>query len=145
VSRLLIIGYGNPLRGDDGFGYQAAERLRDLIHDPDIEILAVHQLTPELMDPLSRAGQAIFLDATTGPTPGEVQERIVEPDPAAARNFTHHFTPETLVASARALFGRAAPSTLITCAGTQFDCSYVLSQPVQISLDRTVIAVLRRM
>ena len=31
----LIIGYGNPLRGDDGAGYIAAELLRERIHDPE--------------------------------------------------------------------------------------------------------------
>ena len=29
MGRVLIIGYGNPLRGDDGFGWHAAERLRE--------------------------------------------------------------------------------------------------------------------
>jgi hydrogenase maturation protease len=145
VPRVLIIGYGNPLRGDDGFGYQAAERLEDLIHDPDVEIHAVHQLTPELMDPLSKAGQAIFIDASTGPVPGEVRERDIDPDPSVTPTFTHHLTPEALVAGARSLFGRAARSVLITCSVTGFDCSCVLTQPVQVSLGRTVDAVLRRL
>lgn len=145
MPRLLIIGYGNPLRGDDGFGHQAAERLQDLLHNSDVEIHALHQLTPELMDPLSRADRAIFIDACTGPTPGEIRERAVDPDPdPSASRFTHHFTPETLVTGARDLFGRAAPSVLITCAGADFDCSYALSPAVQISLDRTVLAVLHK-
>ena len=29
MSHTLIIGYGNPLRGDDGFGPRAAELLAD--------------------------------------------------------------------------------------------------------------------
>lgn len=127
MPRLLIVGYGNPLRGDDGFGFQAAERLEDLIQDPDVEIHAVHQLTPELMDPLSKAGQAIFIDASTGPIPGEVQERVVDPDPSVTPKFTHHLTPETLVAGARTLFGRAAKTTLLTVTGADFDCGLELS------------------
>ena len=54
--------------------------------DPDVEIHAVHQLTPELMDPLSKAERAIFIDASTGPTPGEVQERVVDPIHRLLRN-----------------------------------------------------------
>jgi hydrogenase maturation protease len=144
MPRVLIIGYGNPLRGDDGFGYRAAERLQHLVYDPETEVLAVHQLTPELMDPVSRAESVIFLDAREGPVPGEVQERVIDPDPATPLNFTHHFTPDTLVAGARTLYGRAASAVLITCAGARFGCSYHLSQSVQVSLDRTVLAVLRR-
>ena len=144
MPRLLIIGYGNPLRGDDGFGYHAAERLEDLICDPDVEIHAVHQLTPELMDPLSKADRAIFIDASLGPTPGAMEERIIDPEISVTPKFTHHLTPETLVSGARALFGRAASAVLITCAGTEFDCSYGLTRAVQVSLDCLVNAVLRR-
>ena len=37
----------------------------DLINDPDVEIVPLHQLTPELMDPLRRADRVIFIDAST--------------------------------------------------------------------------------
>jgi len=50
MATTRIIGCGNSLRGDDAFGRLAARRLQDLIHDSEIEILAVHQLTPELME-----------------------------------------------------------------------------------------------
>jgi len=33
MPHTLIIGYGNPLRGDDGFGWHAALRLREIVHD----------------------------------------------------------------------------------------------------------------
>src|SRR4029079_16715395 len=75
--RLLIIGYGNRLRGDDAAGYLAAESLRTLLIAPDIEILAVHQLTPELAEPIAVAGRVIFLDAAASGTPGEIVERSV--------------------------------------------------------------------
>jgi hypothetical protein len=51
-GQVLIVGYGNPLRGDDGLGWRAAERLRTVIQDAGVEILALHQLTPELMETL---------------------------------------------------------------------------------------------
>jgi hydrogenase maturation protease len=143
MSRLLIIGYGNPLRGDDGFGYHAAERLRDLIQEPEIEILALHQLTPELMDPLSRADSAIFIDACIGGIPGEIQERTLDPNLPASARFTHHLTPEMLLAGAASLYGRAPESVLITCTGTDFACSLALSQTCKLSLDQTISAVLR--
>ena len=76
--RTLIIGFGNTLRGDDGFGRRAAERLRDVVDDPEIEILSLHQLTPELMDPVSRAERVIFLDAAAGPDPGEIAATALE-------------------------------------------------------------------
>ena len=59
----LVIGYGNALRGDDGAGYIAAELLRERIQNPAVEVFSLHQLAPELMEPISRARQVIFLDA----------------------------------------------------------------------------------
>src|ERR1035438_8030803 len=122
MPHTLILAYGNPLRGDDGLGPEAGERLRSMIHDPDVEIRTLHQLTPELMEPISRAARVIFIDACEGMVPGEIVERSVEPSTAAPR-FTHHATPEALLAGARALYGRAAAATALTVAGADFSLS----------------------
>jgi hydrogenase maturation protease len=123
---VLVIGYGNPLRGDDGFGFRAAERIPGA--------LAVHQLTPELMEPISRADRVLFLDAAAEGVPGEVRRRPVHPAPDA-RSFTHHSTPESLLAGALALYGRAPDAILLTVTGADFSLSETLSPPVQAALD----------
>jgi hydrogenase maturation protease len=123
---VLIIGYGNPLRGDDGFGYRAAERIPGAI--------AVHQLTPELMDPISRADHVIFLDATTEGFPGDITRRPLLAS-GEGQAFTHHVSPESLLAGALALYGRAPDAVLITVCGADFGLSETLSPPVQAALD----------
>ena len=128
MARVLIIGYGNPLRSDDGFGWRAAERLRQLIDDPDVEVLVLHQLTPELMEPLSRAQQAIFIDAAWP----------VKAGGGGSAPFTHHATPSALVAGARALYGRAAEATVLTARGENFDFGERLSPVVEKALEETV-------
>ena len=61
----LVIGYGNPLRGDDGFGCSAAGLLAA---DPRLDgatVLGRHQLTPELATDIAGAslvGGAAFTD-----------------------------------------------------------------------------------
>ena len=62
MARALIIGYGNPLRGDDGLGWRAAEQLAEIIPQSEAEVIACHQLTPELAEPISRARLVIFID-----------------------------------------------------------------------------------
>jgi len=143
MPNTLIIGYGNPLRGDDGLGWRVAERLRALIRNPEVEILALHQLTPELMDPISRAGSVIFIDACVGPVPGEIQERSVEPQASGAA-FSHHATPAALLAGARALYGRAPAATLITVTGADFSVSDRLSPAVGARIDIVAAAAQRR-
>jgi hydrogenase maturation protease len=132
MAHVLIVGYGNPLRGDDGYGWHAAERLRQVIDDPEVEVLALHQLTPELMEPLSRAQRAIFIDASV-------------PSPAAPRagtplrpSFTHHLTPGALMAGAQTLYGRAPEAILLTTPGENFGFGEGLSGRVQRALDETV-------
>jgi hydrogenase maturation protease len=125
----LIIGYGNPLRGDDAFGCRAAERIPGAI--------AVHQLTPELMDPISRADRVIFLDASAEGVPGEIRRRPVQPS-ADSRAFTHQATPESLLAGAQALYGRAPEALLITVTGASFDLSDTLSPEVEKALEEVL-------
>lgn len=123
---MLIIGYGNPLRGDDAFGFVAAARIPGAI--------ALHQLLPELMEPISRADCVVFLDACADGEPGEIRRRNIEPGTGEA-GFTHHITPESLLAGARALYGRAPQATLITVCGAHFELFDALSAPVQSALD----------
>ena len=114
MAKVLIVGYGNPLRGDDGVGWRAAERLRGAIRDPDVEIHALHQLTPEVMEALGRADRAIFIDACVG-----------------------------AVAGARALYGHAPQATLITVTGGDFSLSEELSPSVSAAMDGVVRVALR--
>ena len=134
----LIIGYGNPLRGDDGFGWHAAMRLQDLIHDDGIEILAVHQLTPELMDPISRARRVIFIDAAVGEDPGKMTVTTLETTGGAAPAFTHFATPAALLVGARSLYGVKPEGLLITVVGLDFELGEELSEPVRRALESLV-------
>jgi hydrogenase maturation protease len=136
----LLICYGNPLRGDDGLGWHAAERLRAIVRDPEVEILALHQLTPELMEAISRADRVIFIDACEGAVPGEIHERSVVPAAAGAA-FTHHMTPSALLAGAIALYGHAPQATLLTVTGADFSVSDQLSPAVSTALDALVTLV----
>ncbi len=137
MSRILIIGYGNPLRGDDAFGPRAADRLREILDDPRIEILALHQLTPELVEPVSQADRVIFLDAALGPEPGSVTATRLEATEARS-GFTHFASPGALLAGARALYGRAPEGILITVTAANFDLGEGLSAPVQSALDALI-------
>ena len=137
MSRTLIIGYGNSLRGDDAIGIRAAEQLRQRGPGPDLEILSVHQLTPELVDPISRAGRVIFIDAAAGPNPGQIAERRIHAAPFA-RPFTHVATPEALLAGASALYGSEPHAILITVTASTFDLGEDLSAPVQKALESVI-------
>ena len=142
MRRVLVVGYGNPLRGDDGLGWHAAEALRPVL--PEAEILTVHQLTPELAEPASRADLVIFLDAAEGGAPGEWREEPAGGPPDASRAFTHHITPPTLIAAAGTLYGHAPEAVLFSMTGESFDFREGLSATVARALPAMVEAAAAR-
>lgn len=134
MSHLLIIGYGNPLRGDDGVGWHAAERLAASLPDRNAVILTSHQLTPEMAEAVSRAGLVIFLDAACDRPPGEVALRRLEPDPAPSDTFSHQLTPEALLALANTLCGNCPEAVLLTVGAESLECGDTLSPAVASAL-----------
>jgi len=146
MPRLLIIGYGNRLRGDDGVGCRAAELLRQRLAQVDVEILAMHQLTPELMEAIGRAQRVIFIDAAAEGQPGEIvrQELAVSagfktsPGPAA---FTHQASPAALLAGAAALYGSNASGVLYSIVGESFEFGDQLTPAVDRALTALVNAI----
>lgn len=115
----VVIGFGNPLRGDDGIGWRAAELVE--ARRADAEVIACHQLTPELADRLGDATLAIFLDASIAQEPGTVR---VEPlAPVEYRGGSHHLTPAQLLGLAERLKRRVCPAALITAGAFSMDVS----------------------
>jgi hydrogenase maturation protease len=140
--RVLIVGYGNPLRGDDGVGPEAARRLSCKIHDPEAEILTELQLKPELAESMSRAEIAIFIDARTDAQPGEIRiEEVVPSGPEPA--FTHEFAPPLLLKTAQVLYNRTPRTFLVSVGGENFELSEGLSEAVQNALPEALAAIRR--
>ena len=113
TRRALVIGYGNSLRADDGFGWFAAERLADDPRLSDTDVLCRQQLTPELSLDISTASLVVFIDASSILAPGEVAIRILTALPGAAA-WTHHLTPEALLAMSHDLYAAAPDAALVS-------------------------------
>ena len=110
---ILVIGYGNLLRGDDGIGQRAASILQEQCWQQDVTVLAREQLTPELMEPISQADLVIFIDASVNVAPGVVTHHNLTPS-ASSDSFTHTLNPETLLAGAQSLYGKSAEGALFS-------------------------------
>jgi hydrogenase maturation protease len=127
--QLVIIGYGNPLRGDDGVGWRVADQLAKCIQE-SVEVLTVHQLTPELAEAVSQADSVIFVDACYCGQAGNWTCETIHPDPNGAGAFTHYVTPTSLLSYVRAVFNVNPKALLISIAGSSFDCGEELSSIV---------------
>ena len=125
---LLIIGYGNTLRGDDGVGPRVAEAVAAL-NLPGVRTLACQMLTPELADQISQARVAIFVDAAVD-TPKEVQWRKLEPG-ESSQLMAHAADPRTMLALARDVFGHAPQAWWLTIPAVKLDFSETLTPEAQ--------------
>jgi hydrogenase maturation protease len=70
---VLVVGYGNSLRGDDGVGWHAAGRLAADPRLAGARVLARHQLTPELAVDVAQASLVVLVDAVAGAEPREIR------------------------------------------------------------------------
>ena len=124
----LVVGYGNPLRGDDSVGSRVLELL-----DADgegVQGLWVHQLTPELAEAVSQAEGVIFVDARREGIPGEIRIEAVKPAPSSVSAFTHALTAEALLEYSSSVFGRCPEAFLLSVTGRNFDLGATISWEV---------------
>jgi hydrogenase maturation protease len=69
--RVVVIGLGNPLMGDDGLGLAALERLRDYSLPPEVELVDGGTWGMNLLPVIEDADELILIDAIdTGAAPG---------------------------------------------------------------------------
>jgi hydrogenase maturation protease len=136
--RKLVIGYGNPLRGDDRLGWEIAGRLAAGVTDESVTIMSVHQLTPELAEPVSKADTVIFVDASYDGSPGTWKCEEIEPALAATDPLGHHFTIPGLLAYARAIFSGNPKAYVVSVSAESFECREALSPSVEVALPQIV-------
>jgi hydrogenase maturation protease len=131
MARVLVIGYGNPLRGDDGVGWRAAEELARRLPEEEVQILTRHQLTLEMAEALSLVERVIFIDACEGPPAGHVEWLPITPDAGLPGLYSHHVTPQALLACARELYGSCPAAGIFSVAGESFGYTEELSPRVR--------------
>jgi hydrogenase maturation protease len=135
MTKVLVIGYGNPLRSDDSLGWQAAERLEAALQDqPGVEVCACQQLTPELAGKLCAVDLAIFIDAGIDLPPGVLGCAAVQPDESLPAQFSHDFTPAKLLAFTELLYTSVPPAYLVSIGAETFALGETLSPAVEAAL-----------
>jgi len=139
-KRILIIGYGNADRQDDGVAWHVLAEINQRLDRPSPaspddgfetgegspELLFVLQLTPEMAETISEFERVCFVDAHTGQVPGEVHAALVQNE-FQTSPFTHHLTPSSLVSLCATLYGRSPEAILVSVRGYQFGFEHGLS------------------
>lgn len=130
-GKILVLGYGNPGRGDDGLGPALSERIESLDLD-GVTVDAAYQLNIEDAAAVADHDLVILVDAAMkGSEPFSIR-RVT---PAADITFTSHLvSAESILAISQDSFGRVPECWLIGIRGYEFDLYEVLSEGAERNL-----------
>jgi hydrogenase maturation protease len=125
MSSILVIGYGNSLRGDDAVGPVVAQAIADWSL-PNLKILSLHQLTPELADDLAKVDTVYFVDACIDkdlehPRVTEIQAKL------SSVTISHFSSPSDLLALTMQIYDHVPQAYVIEIPAQAFDLSEELS------------------
>lgn len=117
-GNVLLIGYGNPGRLDDGLGPALAESIRQMGLD-HVTVESCYQLAVEHAEQAAHYDVTIFADADmNGPEPFRFDR--LEPKMDAAFS-THAIAPAAVLGLARDLFNATADGYILGIRGYDFD------------------------
>jgi len=136
---VLVVGLGNPLRGDDGAGLEVVRHLRDLDGAHGIEVRELDGDTTALLDVWLACDAVMLVDTMpSGARPGTIRRldarRDTLPEPRHGPSSTHTAGLAQTIELGRAL-GRQ-PRRLIVYAieGLSFDPGSGLSDEVRAAI-----------
>jgi hydrogenase maturation protease len=115
--KILLIGYGNPAREDDGLGPAAASRIEKL-EISGITVEADYQLTVEDAAAVARHDAVIFIDASTD---GKEPFSFRRLPPRRQESFSSHsVAPESVLAMAKDFFNVETQGYMLGIRGYSF-------------------------
>lgn len=121
AAEVLIIGYGNPGRMDDGLGPAFADEAA-LLNLHGVTVESNYQLTVEDAHAVARHPVVIFADATGEENVEPFSFKRIEPARNSGPSFTSHsVTPEEVLALSITLFGARTRAYVLGIRGYQFE------------------------
>ena len=140
-AKILVIGYGNVDRQDDGAGWHILKTLSSYLgcefpEDPGtlieiqtktVDLLFIYQIFPELAETLSHYDRVCFVDAHTSEIPQEISWKVISPIYEKSP-LTHHMTPNTVLSITHTIYDQVPEAILVSVQGTRFGFERELSK-----------------
>jgi hydrogenase maturation protease len=140
LKKLLLIGYGNPDREDDGVAWHILRAFTiklglippesyedEFLESAQIDFAFHLQLTPEMAEDVASYPYVCFIDAHTGNIPEHI--RLIDVESEFQNSpFTHHLTPQSLISMCETVYGKRPDAVLLSVLGHRFLFTRELSQ-----------------
>jgi hydrogenase maturation protease len=135
LAPTLVIGIGNPSRGDDALGPLALDRLA-MLGLPDVELLTDFQLQVEHALDIQGRREVIFIDASVDArAPFEFEAAAAAAD---ASVMTHVLSPAAVLDTYRRVIGTPPAAHLLAIRGYAFELGEPLSAQAEQNLTAAI-------
>jgi len=140
---IVMIGYGNSNRQDDGIGPYVVDRLKKkLYHIPGVDFLTLHQLTVDLVETIRHYDIILFIDATVEVLENGFKFSRVDPEFHLSHHLTHYLNPSLLLGLIQ-LFDHHHPIVLeVAIQGDSFDFSQELTSEAASRAEKAVSKII---
>lgn len=145
MARVLIIGFGNLLMGDDGAGIHLIQKLATQALPPQVELLDGGVSSFAALAELRTATKGILIDAMTGGgTPGDIYRLTTDqlPDqPCAQMLSVHDFSLLDSLRRAKQA-GELPPVIIYGIEPSTLELGMELSTPAALAVDRVITKIM---
>lgn len=115
---ILVIGYGNTARLDDGLGPRLIEIIRNQIA-PEVNLATSMMINVEYAEQISEHDKVIFVDADISCEQPFYFKPVVSK--TSSQGSSHHMTPEVIMGIAQTLFKAQTTGHVLGIRGYKFD------------------------
>lgn len=148
MTRLLVVGYGNPLREDEGAGWWVGQALKERWASGDGRVGVLVDVQPQLdwAADLAEAEVAVFVDAepvTLNASDAGMRWRALSPADSVGLLDGHAPGPADLLRLARLLYGRAPKAHLLSIPAQRFGYGEELSSVTRTGVDAAIARLAR--
>ena len=140
--RILIYGYGNPGRQDDGLGNAFVELLEDWVNEHKLEgyeFDSNYQLNIEDAAAVADKDLVIFADASTE----DIENFILTPVDATSKVAftTHAASPGYIIGLCKKIYNKFPPTYLLHIKGYEWDFQEGLTKKAKQNLEESLKAI----
>lgn len=114
----IIVGFGNNLRGEDGFGVDVILELQNY-NLPNTKLISTFQLTPELCLRLKEASKIIFIDAAFDLN--ENYKLACGLENSTQNSLSHHISIKTIISMIKELYKKDIEYEVFSMLTSNFD------------------------
>jgi len=141
-KKILIYGYGNPGRKDDGLGIKMADLMEEWTKEHDVKNLDVdsnYQLNVEDAEKIAGYDLVVFVDASQETDLTNFRMVDVVPDDTQVEFTMHAVSPAYILHLCKKLFNKQPDTKLLSIRGYRWEFEEGLTDSALLNLERAQV------